>query len=349
MLAGMAGGVAEACALQPLDVCKTRLQLDAAIRPAPIATVARRAGGSLYSVTQLTRIAAATRPSAPTTKRYTGLVHCGQTIVRQEGVRALYKGLTPFVTHLVLKYAFRFGSFAYVREYLRPHVGSDRKANFLAGLTAGTSEAVLIVTPFEVVKTRLQQQMGTSAGARAGHAYTGPVHCAATTVRQEGVRALWRGAAPTIIRQGSNQAMNFLAFSELNRVAWGKHDGDGVVLAPWKTALSGLLAGSLGPLCNAPMDVCKTRLMAQARRQQQAAHTIGAPRVYRGLAHAFTTILREEGPAALYKGLLVRLLRLAPGQAITWTVVSRVVSLYERRELMRDAGGDGDGPRRTGR
>ena len=44
-----------------------------------------------------------------------------------------------------------------------------------------------------------------------------------------------------------------------------------------------------------------------------------------------------------------RLLRLAPGQAITWTVVSRVVSLYERRELMRDAGGDGDGPRRTGR
>ena len=109
MLAGMAGGLAEAFALQPLDVCKTRLQLDAAIRPAPIASVARRAGDGhpVYSVTQLSRLAATSRPSATTAKRYTGLWHCGQSIVRDEGARALYKGLTPFCTHLVLKYAFR--------------------------------------------------------------------------------------------------------------------------------------------------------------------------------------------------------------------------------------------------
>ena len=31
---------------------------------------------------------------------------------------------------------------------------------FLAGLGAGVTEAVLIVTPFEVVKTRLQMQKG---------------------------------------------------------------------------------------------------------------------------------------------------------------------------------------------
>ena len=31
----------------------------------------------------------------------------------------------------------------------------------MAGLGAGVSEALLIVTPFEVVKTRLQQQKGT--------------------------------------------------------------------------------------------------------------------------------------------------------------------------------------------
>lgn len=34
-------------------------------------------------------------------------------------------------------------------------------SRLLAGLGAGVSEAVLIVTPFEVVKTRLQQQKGT--------------------------------------------------------------------------------------------------------------------------------------------------------------------------------------------
>jgi hypothetical protein len=39
-----------------------------------------------------------------------GIVHCGQTIVNEEGVRALWKGLTPFATHLTLKYALRMGS-----------------------------------------------------------------------------------------------------------------------------------------------------------------------------------------------------------------------------------------------
>jgi hypothetical protein len=34
-------------------------------------------------------------------------------------------------------------------------------ARLMAGLGAGVSEALLIVTPFEVVKTRLQQQKGT--------------------------------------------------------------------------------------------------------------------------------------------------------------------------------------------
>jgi hypothetical protein len=34
-------------------------------------------------------------------------------------------------------------------------------ARLTAGLGAGVSEALLIVTPFEVVKTRLQQQRGT--------------------------------------------------------------------------------------------------------------------------------------------------------------------------------------------
>jgi solute carrier family 25 citrate transporter 1 len=31
-------------------------------------------------------------------------------VVNEEGVRALWKGLTPFATHLTLKYALRMGS-----------------------------------------------------------------------------------------------------------------------------------------------------------------------------------------------------------------------------------------------
>ena len=55
VIAGMAGGVAEAVCLQPLDVAKTRLQLDS-------------------------------------TGKYGGLLNCGRTIVKEEGYTSLYKG-----------------------------------------------------------------------------------------------------------------------------------------------------------------------------------------------------------------------------------------------------------------
>ena len=123
-VAGSIGGIVEACALQPVDVVKTRLQLD-------------KKG------------------------HYKGMIHCGKTVAQEEGVRALWKGLTPFVGQLTLKYALRMGSNAFFLELMRDEQGKlSTGARLTAGLGAGVSEALLIVTPFEVVKTRLQQQRG---------------------------------------------------------------------------------------------------------------------------------------------------------------------------------------------
>lgn len=35
---------------------------------------------------------------------------------------------------------------------------------------------------------------------------------------------------------------------------------------------------------------------------------------------------------AMYKGLLPRLMRIAPGQAIVWTVNDQIVQMFERRQ-----------------
>jgi hypothetical protein len=53
------------------------------------------------------------------------MVHCGTTIVKQEGAGALYKGLTPFVTHLTLKYALRFGSYAFFQKSMGASTHSE--------------------------------------------------------------------------------------------------------------------------------------------------------------------------------------------------------------------------------
>lgn len=285
MFAGMAGGATEALCLQPLDVAKTRLQLDS-------------------------------------TGKYRGLFHTVRTIASEEGFRALYKGLTVFQVHLVTKYALRFGSFQYFKSLMgvSSSKGGDRLRNLGAGLMAGVTEAILIVTPFERVKTVLQQQIGMKKQALR---YKGPVHAAMTIVREEGIGSLWNGAMPTIIRQASNQAALFASFPIILSLFSDRVEGDGKHQAIWKPFLTGLIAATIGPLLNCPMDVVKTRMMAAAEGERR----------YKGWVHATRTIAAEEGIGALWKGIIPRLARLAPGQAITWTVVTMVQTMFERRQM----------------
>ncbi|XP_048225740.1 mitochondrial succinate-fumarate transporter 1 [Ricinus communis] len=286
-VSGSIGGVMEACCLQPIDVIKTRLQLD-------------RSG------------------------TYKGIIHCGKTVSRTEGVRALWKGLTPFATHLTLKYALRMGSNALFQSAFKDsETGKiSNRGRVLSGFGAGVLEALAIVTPFEVVKIRLQQQKGLSPDLLK---YKGPVHCARMIIREEGILGLWAGAAPTVMRNGTNQAAMFTAKNAFDVVLWKKHEGDGKVLLPWQSMISGFLAGTAGPVCTGPFDVVKTRLMAQSRE--------GGNLKYKGMIHAIRTIYAEEGLRALWKGLLPRLMRIPPGQAIMWAVADQIIGLYEKRYI----------------
>jgi hypothetical protein len=74
-----------------------------------------------------------------------------------------------------------------------------------AGLGAGTTEAVVVVTPMEVVKIRLQAQQHSLADPLETPRYRNAGHAVYTIVREEGVLALYRGVSLTAIRQATNQ------------------------------------------------------------------------------------------------------------------------------------------------
>ena len=80
--------------------------------------------------------------------------------------------------------------------------------------------------------------------------------------------------------------------------------------------LTGLNFKALGP-----MDVIKTRLMAQENARGEAPK-------YRGVFHALRLIPKEEGVGALYKGLLPRLTRLCPSYGIQWLVMDQVTARF---------------------
>src|SRR5690606_9253590 len=88
-----------------------------------------------------------------------------------------------------------------------------------SGLAAGATEAVAVVTPMEVVKIRLQSQHHSMADPLDIPKYRNAAHAAYTVVREEGFRALYAGVSLTALRQATNQAVNFTAYSEFKALA----------------------------------------------------------------------------------------------------------------------------------
>jgi solute carrier family 25 (mitochondrial citrate transporter), member 1 len=75
----------------------------------------------------------------------------------------------------------------------------------VAGLAAGTTEAVAVVCPMEVVKIRLQAQQHSLADPLEAPRYRNAGHAVYTIIREEGFSALYRGVSLTALRQATNQ------------------------------------------------------------------------------------------------------------------------------------------------
>ena len=135
-------------------------------------------------------------------------------IVQREGFFALYKGLTAVYTGIVPKMAIRFVSFEQYREFLSKFETDGKKTSrvtFFAGLASGLTEAVLIVTPAEVCKIRLQSQYHSlmDPSQMQHRKYKNVIQAAFVITKEEGISALYKGIVPTMLRQGINQAVNF--------------------------------------------------------------------------------------------------------------------------------------------
>lgn len=192
-----------------------------------------------------------------------GFIKTGVEVVKKETPLALYKGLGAVLTGIVPKMAIRFTSFEWYKQLLADKsTGTvSGRATFMAGLAAGVTEAVAVVTPMEVIKIRLQAQHHSMADPLDIPKYRNAAHALYTVVKEEGFGALYRGVSLTALRQGSNQAVNFTAYSYFKN--WLKDyqpqyaDGN---LPSWQTTIIGLVSGAMGPLSNAPIDTIKTRL-----------------------------------------------------------------------------------------
>ena len=160
--------------------------------------------------------------------------------------------------------------------------------------------------------------------------YKNAVHACYTIVKEEGFGALYRGVSLTAARQATNQGANFTVYSKIKEFLQKYHQTD--VLPSWETSCIGLISGAIGPFSNAPLDTIKTRL--QRDKSHSADKTTSG---WGKIMKVGSQLLKEEGFAALYKGITPRVMRVAPGQAVTFTVYEFVRGHLEDMGLFKSS------------
>ncbi|KAJ0020152.1 hypothetical protein Pint_32614 [Pistacia integerrima] len=120
-------------------------------------------------------------------RRYYGTLDAYYTIVRQEGLAALWTGLGPNIARNALINAAELASYDQVKQTILriPGFMDNVFTHILAGLGAGFF-AVCIGSPIDVVKSRM---MGDSG-------YKNTLDCFIKTLKNEGISAFYKGFLP---------------------------------------------------------------------------------------------------------------------------------------------------------
>lgn len=131
--------------------------------------------------------------------RYRGLFDTIQTIVRQEGPKALYNGVTAGLQRQMCFASVRLGLYDHVKSMYQIWFNQSPESlnvltRIMAGVTTGTM-AVTFAQPTEVVKIRFQAQ-----NKLIETRYTSTFGAYREIAQQEGVQGLWKGAFPNLIR-----------------------------------------------------------------------------------------------------------------------------------------------------
>jgi len=155
--------------------------------------------------------------------RYKNTFDCVQKILQTDGPLGFYKGLESTLWRHAAWNGGYFGLIFTVRKWM-PKAESEKGQlfyNFLAGSIAGTFGTILN-TPFDVVKSRIQNQVKDSAGGnsiiRTAAPYRWALPSLPLIVREEGFSALYKGFVPKVVRLGPGGGILLVVFEFVSKL-----------------------------------------------------------------------------------------------------------------------------------
>lgn len=118
-------------------------------------------------------------------------------ILRREGIPGLYKGLTSTMLREMPGYFFFFGGYEFTRSFFIPKNGNKDDIGIFGTILSGGLGGVALWTavfPADVVKSRIQVQ---STVGKSAPKFTDVFM---SILKNEGIRALYKGLGPTLLR-----------------------------------------------------------------------------------------------------------------------------------------------------
>lgn len=143
--------------------------------------------------------------------KYNGMVDVVRKVVAQEGVLTLYQGLESTMWRHVLWNAGYFGCIFQVKALLpQPKDRNHRILNDIISGSVGGTVGTILNTPFDVVKSRIQN---APKGSDLARKYKWAWPSLAVIMREEGFGALYKGFLPKVLRLGPGGGILLVVFT----------------------------------------------------------------------------------------------------------------------------------------
>lgn len=307
LVAGTLGGLTSTVALYPLELIKTRMQ----VAEVPVAS------------------AATSTLQGRLRNPYGSVLGALQQVLRNEGVRGLYKGVTP----AMIASSGSWGGYFYFYERSKSRkLGQGGGAlTTVDHLSSGVEAGVILVflfNPLWLIKTRMALQ-GLDSVALTGSStavpparkeYTGIFHAVRTIVREEGFVGLYKGVIPALFLT-SHGAVQFAVYEWLKtKVNEQGFEGGGKQPA-WASVLIGGASKIIASTVTYPYQVIKSRI-------QQREASFGEVR-YSGMLDCIVKTWRHEGLFGFLRGVVPNALKVAPSAALTFVVYEETLKVMQ--------------------
>lgn len=191
-----------------------------------------------------------------------------------------------------------------------------------AGAFAGSFTRA-VAQPLDVLKIRFQLQLEP---IKSGSKYSSILQASRSIIKDEGITTLWSGHVPAQLLSISYGIVQFSTFEKLTQLCQSADPTFYKEQKHWINFSNGAVAATIATMVSFPFDTVRTRLIAE-----QKTH-----KAYTGFIHAFSSMVKIEGPAALFKGLVPTIGQIAPHSGIQFATYKLFTeSIFNRLEFFQ--------------